>query len=209
MKLVYRGAESLVYLDDYEGENSIIKERIPKNYRIKNLDDKLRKERTKKEVKLLTEARKIGVPTPRILHVDEKNFKIVMERIDGTMVRDFLNSSNKDVERVCFEIGKLVGKLHQNNIIHGDLTTSNMILKDSIVYFIDFSLGDISSRVENKGVDLNLFSEALSSTHFKIYDKCWHNFLAGYEQEYLNAKQIIEKVKEIKKRVRYAERGEN
>lgn len=210
MKLIYRGAESLIYLDDYEGEKSIIKERIPKSYRIRQLDDKLRKERTKKEVKLLTEARKIGVSTPRILHVDEKTFKIVMEKIDGTMVRDFLNSSpDKDVERVCFEIGRLVGKLHQNNIIHGDLTTSNMILKDGIVYFIDFSLGDISSRAENKGVDLNLFSEALNSTHFKIYDKCWHNFLEGYKQEYLNAKQIIEKVKEIKKRVRYAERGEN
>jgi len=207
MKVIYRGAESLIFLDDFEGQEAVIKERIVKNYRIKQLDDKLRKERTKKEVKLLTEARKVGVPTPKILHVSEKDSKIVMENISGIRAKEFLNTaSDKDIDEVCFQIGRLVGRLHQSNIIHGDLTTSNMILKDKNIYFIDFSLGEISNRIEDKGVDLKLFLEVLNSTHFKIADKCWFNFADGYKKEYLNAEQILEKVKEIKKRVRYAER---
>jgi len=207
MEIIYRGAESIISLDSFEGQEAIVKERVAKDYRIKQLDDKLRKERTKKEVKLLTEARKVGVLTPKILNVNEKNFKIVMENISGVRVKEFLNSSGEDeISDICFEIGKLVGKLHQNNIIHGDLTTSNMILKGDEIYFIDFSLGDISSRIENKGVDLNLFKEALKSTHFKIVDKCWLNFLEGYRKEYLGSEDILLKLKEIKKRVRYAER---
>ncbi len=207
MEIIYRGAESIISLDSFDGQEAIVKERVAKDYRIKQLDDKLRKERTRKEVKLLTEARKVGVPTPKILTVDEKNFKIVMENISGVIVKEFLNSSGEDeIKDTCFKIGKLVGKLHQNNIIHGDLTTSNMILKDGEIYFIDFSLGDISSRIEGKGVDLNLFKEALKSTHFKIADECWLNFLEGYRKEYLGSEDVLLKLKEIKKRVRYAER---
>ncbi len=207
MEIIYRGAESIISLGSFEGQEAIVKERVTKDYRIKQLDDKLRKERTKKEVKLLTEARKVGVLTPKILNVNEKNFKIVMENISGVRVKEFLNSSGEDeIKDTCFKIGKLVGKLHQNNIIHGDLTTSNMILKGDEIYFIDFSLGDISSRIEDKGVDLNLFKEALKSTHFKIVDKCWLNFLEGYRKEYLGSEDVLLKLKEIKKRVRYAER---
>ncbi len=207
MKIIYRGAESLIRLEDFEGQEAIVKERISKNYRLNQLDDKLRKERTRKEVKLLTEARKVGVPTPKILYAGEKDSKIVMENISGTRVKEFLNSASElDDRRVCLEIGRLVGRLHHNNIIHGDLTTSNMILKGDQIFFIDFSLGEISSKIEDKGVDLNLFMEALNSTHFKIADKCWSNFTDGYKKEYLDAEQVLEKVKEIKKRVRYAER---
>jgi len=207
MKIIYRGAESLIYEDAFEGQEAIIKERIEKNYRIKQLDDRLRKERTRKEVKLLTEARKVGVLTPKILNVNEKDCKIIMENVSGIRIKEFLNFANdKDIKKICFEIGKLIGKLHQNNIIHGDLTTSNMILKGEEIYFIDFSLGEISSRIEDKGVDLRLFIEALNSTHFKIADKCWSYLVDGYKKEYLGAEQILEKVKEIKKRVRYAER---
>jgi len=209
MKVIYRGAESLIGLSDFEGHDAIIKQRVAKSYRIKRLDDKLRKGRTRKEVKLLTEARKIGIATPKILQVDENNCSIVMENISGVRVKEFLLSADTNgVKKVCFEIGRIVGKLHQGNIVHGDLTTSNMILKDDTIYFIDFSLGSISSRVEDKGVDLNLFSEALNSTHFKIAHECWRNFVEGYKNEYKNAEDIIKKVKEIRMRARYAERKE-
>lgn len=207
MKVIYRGAESIISLDAFDGQEAIVKERVEKKYRIKQLDDKLRKERTKKEIKLLTDARKVGVYTPKILHTDEKGYKIVMENILGTRIKEFLNSANeKDANKICVEIGRTVAKLHQHNIIHGDLTTSNMILKDNAIYFLDLSLGDISARIEDKGVDLNLLLKALNSTHFKISEKCWDSFLEGYKKEYSNADQVLEKVKEIKKRVRYAER---
>lgn len=207
MQILYRGAESIIYLDIFDGQEVLVKERIQKGYRLKEIDEKLRKERTRKEVKLLTEARKYNVLTPKILHVDFQKHKIIMENIDGTRIKEFLNSADKkNIEKVCLEIGKLVGRLHANNIIHGDITTSNMILKDNKIYFIDFSLGEFSNRLEDKGVDLNLLYEALKSTHFKISKLCWNNILKGYKQEYRESDKVMERVNEIEKRARYMAR---
>jgi len=206
MKVLYRGAESIIYLDEFEEQRVLVKKRIKKNYRIEEIGKKLRKMRTRKEVRLLTEARKCGVPTPQILNVDEANHKIIMENIVGKRIKELLFSADKkDIEKVCFEIGKLVGKLHSSGIVHGDLTTSNMILKDKI-YFIDFGLGDFSKRIEDQGVDLNLLYEALKSTHFKILKLCWKNILKGYKEEYKEAEKVLKKMEEIEKRARYVER---
>jgi len=207
MKIIYRGAESIVYLDIFDGQKVLVKERVKKKYRLYQIDEKLRRERTRKEVKLLTEARKLNVLTPTIIHVDFQNHKIVMENIEGVRVKEFLNNSNKkDIEKVCLQIGKLIGRLHAGNIIHGDLTTSNMIIKDNQIYFIDFSLGEISKRLEDKGVDLNLLNEAIKSTHFKNFKICWSNIVKGYKQEYNESNKVLETVKEIEKRARYMER---
>jgi len=207
MQIIYRGAESILYLDNFDDQKVLVKERIKKNYRLQQIDEKLRKTRTKKEVRLLTESRKFGVLTPKILNVDEKNYKIIMEFIDGTRIKEFLNSTDDNsIKRVCLEIGKCIGKMHANGIVHGDLTTSNMILKDNQIYFIDFGLGEFSNRIEDQGVDMNLLYEALKSTHFKILKICWDNIIAGYKKEYKNYKLVLEKIEEIEKRARYKER---
>ena len=207
MEIVYRGAESIIYLGNYDNQNVIIKERIKKNYRIDKIDDELRKFRTKKEVKLLTEARKCGVATPKIFHVDEENHKIVMEYVEGKRVKELLNSSDeKTIMEVCLELGNSIGKLHSSGITHGDLTTSNMILKGNQIFFIDFSLGEFTRKTEDQGVDLNLLYEALKSTHIRILNICWRNIVKGYQKEYKNAEQVLRKVEEIEKRARYAER---
>jgi Kae1-associated kinase Bud32 len=207
MQIIYRGAESVLYLDNFEGQQVLVKERIKKKYRIARIDEKIRKTRTRGEVKLLTEARKVGVLTPKILFVDEANHKIIMEFIDGTRIKELLFTADKTTaERICFGIGKLVGKLHAAGIIHGDLTTSNMIIKDDQIYFIDFGLGEFSRRLEDQGVDLNLLYEALRSTHFKILKLCWENIVKGYKEEYKNAEQALKKVEEIERRARYMER---
>jgi Kae1-associated kinase Bud32 len=207
MKIIYRGAESLIYLGEFENQKVLVKERTKKSYRIDQIDQKLRKERTRKEVKLLTEARKVNVPTPKIFHVDESNSKIIMEFVDGTRIKELLYTADKKtIEKLCLEIGKQIGKLHAIGIVHGDLTTSNMILKDDKIYFIDFGLGEFSKKIEDQGVDLNLLQEALKSTHFKILNLCWSNILKGYEKEYKNAKQVLMKIEEIEKRARYVER---
>ncbi|HKZ45305.1 MAG TPA: KEOPS complex kinase/ATPase Bud32 [archaeon] len=207
MEIIYRGAESIIYLDEYDNQKAIVKERIKKNYRIDKIDAELRKARTKKEVKLLTDARKCGVATPKILHVDEKNYKIIMEYVDGKRVKELLNSSDPEtVSKTCTMIGESIGKLHSAGIIHGDLTTSNMILKSSQIYFIDFGLGEFSKKIEGQGVDMNLLFEAVKSTHIKILNICWENIVKGYKKEYKNAEQVLEKVEEIEKRARYAER---
>jgi Kae1-associated kinase Bud32 len=207
MKIIYRGAESIIYLDEFDDQKVLVKERVKKNYRLEQIDEKLRKERTRKEVKMLTEARKYNVLTPKILNVDFQKHKIIMENIDGTRIKEFFNSADKkNLQKVSMEIGKLIGRLHANNIIHGDLTTSNMLLKDNQIYFIDFSLGEFSNRIEDKGVDLNLLYEALKATHFKNFKICWDNILKGYKQEYSEGSKVLERVKDIEKRARYMAR---
>jgi len=205
MKVLYRGAEAVIFLK----RNVVIKRRIRKRYRIKEIDIPLRIQRTRKEARLMEKARKVGVNVPRVLKVSEKRFEIRMEFVKGLRVKEFLlmERDRKKIAKVCFEIGKSIGKLHSNNVVHGDLTTSNMILVDDRVYFIDFGLGFHSRRIEDKGVDLNLLYEALKSVHYNILNLCWRNILKGYKKEFKDAKKAIKKVYEIEKRGRYTKKS--
>ena len=130
-----------------------------------------------------------------------------MEHISGQRIKEFLmNANKKDIERVCIEIGRLIGKLHSNGIVHGDLTTSNMILDNDKIYFIDFGLGEFTRRIEDFGVDLNLLDEALKSTHFKVSDFGWKTIIKGYKQEYSDAEKVLKQIEKIEKRARYMKR---
>jgi len=207
MQIIKRGAEAILYLGKFEGNEVLVKERIKKGYRIEQLDEKIRKFRTKKEVRLLTEARKSNIPTPKILHVDEENCKIIMEYVGNNRIKELLNRSDKKtIIKLCKEIGESIGKMHSAGIIHGDLTTSNMIFFNKKIYFIDFGLGNFSKRIEDQGTELNLLQEALKSTHYRILDICWKNIIKGYKKEYIEAEKVIKKVDEIEKRARYAKR---
>jgi len=203
MKIIKRGAEAVLYLEN----SQLVKERLKKSYRLPEIDVKLRKLRTRKESKLLSEARRIGVETPKIFSIDERDFKINMEFIDGKRLKEFFNETN-DMKRkkIAEDVGKLVGLLHKNGIIHGDLTTSNMILKDSKIYFIDFGLGEISKRVEDLATDLSELKEAFKSTHFKYLDLLWSSFIKGYKQANDNFNKVLDTLNDIEKRGRYAKR---
>jgi Kae1-associated kinase Bud32 len=207
-EIINRGAEAILYIGKWEGQRVLVKERIKKGYRIPQIDEKLRKERTVKETKLLRDARAVGIPTPQILHVDKKDNKIIMEFIDGERVKELLGNANEgEIEDVCEQIGQSIGKMHAADIVHGDLTTSNMMLMDGKVYFIDFGLGQHTKRVEDKGVDLRLLHDAIKAAHYKILDECWASVLKGYKKEFKNAEVVIKKIEEIARRARYAERG--
>jgi len=202
-KIIKRGAEAVLYLED----NQLVKERIKKNYRLKEIDEKLRKLRTRKEAKLLNEAKRVGVETPKIFSIDEKGFKIVMELIEGRRLKEFLNETNNENRRkVTEEIGKAVGLLHRNGIIHGDLTTSNMILKDNKIFFIDFGLGDFSNRTEDLAMDLSVLKEAFKSTHFKHLDLLWESFIKGYKLTNDKFNKVLDTLNDIEKRGRYVKR---
>ncbi|MEM5815210.1 MAG: KEOPS complex kinase/ATPase Bud32 [Candidatus Aenigmatarchaeota archaeon] len=207
MEVIKIGAEAIIYLDFFEGRKVLVKERVKKSYRIEELDLELRRERTRREARLLAEARKVGVPTPQVFYVDEKGSKIIMEFIEGEKIKDLIEKIEvKKVEEIFQQIGESIGKLHSFNIIHGDLTTSNMILKDNLVYFIDFGLGFFSKRIEDKGVDLNLLKEAIKATHYSFLNLAWENIVIGYKRRFNDWKKILEKVDEIEKRGRYTER---
>ncbi len=201
MKILARGAEAVLYLDKFEGEECLIKERISKGYRIKELDEKLRKERTSAEISLLDKARRANVKVPKVL--EREKFKIYLEYLDGHKLKDVLNlMKGFQLSSVCRKIGENISKLHSASIIHGDLTTSNIIVQGNEVYFIDFSLGKFSKKIEDQAVDLFLLYEALKSTHFGILEEAWKNILEAYKN-YSNSKEVLKRFEEIGKRRRY------
>ena len=203
LMIIRRGAEAEIHLTTRLGRDVISKHRVPKGYRLAALDRSLRVARTKKEAKLISDARRLGVSTPIIFDIDLEQHNIVMEYIEGPRLKDVLHEFDEDKRKeILRRVGLAVGKLHANNMVHGDLTTSNILLRDDILYFIDFSLGDISEDIEAKGVDLHLLMEAFESTHSEILDE-FDNVLKGYREEFGLADEVVNKVHEIEKRGRY------
>jgi Kae1-associated kinase Bud32 len=207
MKIIAKGAEAVLYRDKWHEEDALVKERIKKSYRIKELDEKLRKERTKRETKLLSDSRRAGVPTPKIFKEDLKGMKIVMEFLEGQKLKDLIPKlSKKEREKISEKIGTLIGKLHSKGMIHGDLTTSNMIFQNGEIYFIDFGLGFYSTSVEDRAVDLFLLRRALESTHFQYINELWNSVLKGYEKEFPKPREVLKRFEGIYKRGRYVKK---
>ena len=205
MQILKRGAEAILYLDS---EKNLVKERIKKSYRLPQIDLKLRAERTRAEARLINEASRAGVAVPKIFSVDEKEMKIVMEFISGERLKEIFNSeiSLEEKEKLAEKIGESVGKLHAHNLVHGDLTTSNLILHEKRVFFIDFGLGFQSSRAEDFATDLSVLKEALKSTHFKDLNILWPQVISGYRKNFPEAEKVFKALENIELRGRYVER---
>ena len=204
--LLKKGAEASLFLTEWHGRHVIVKLRLPKKYRPEKLDWTIRRYRTIHEPQLMHEAKRAGVPTPTIFLVDTKNASITMEFIEGKQVKQLLDTATETQKRrLCENIGELVAKLHNHGIVHGDLTTSNMILTNDKIFFVDFGLGDKTQELEAKGVDLHLLKHALQSTHFRIADQCFRAILEGYIKiaGADSAVSVLAKVREIEKRGRY------
>jgi TP53 regulating kinase-like protein len=202
-----KGAEASLYLADWHGRRVIMKKRLPKKYRPSILDGQIRSYRTIHEPQLMHEAKKAGVPTPTIFLVDVKNATIIMEFIEGKQVKQLLGDVNKGERRsLCLIIGESIGKLHKIGVIHGDLTTSNMILNsEGKVFFVDFGLGEKTKELEARGVDLHLMKRALQSTHFRFTEECFGAVVDGYSKVFdaETVKTVLDKIKEIERRGRY------
>ncbi|MEM2878784.1 MAG: KEOPS complex kinase/ATPase Bud32 [Candidatus Hadarchaeales archaeon] len=216
--LLKKGAEADIFKERFSRTvhpagkgNVVIKLRKIKKYRIPEIDVVLRESRTALEAKLISDAKRAGVPTPAIYHVDRKNTKIIMQYVKGKQVKHFMNEAKpEERKRICREIGKIVARLHRSGIAHGDLTTSNMILAgDDKVYLIDFGLGEYNSSTEARGVDLHLLRRALESVHFRFSKSAYVEVLKGYAMEFgKGAEEIINRAEEISRRGRYVEREE-
>ena len=211
--LIKKGAEANIYLEEWCGRKVIMKRRLPKAYRIAELDTVIRTQRTLHEPQLMHRAKEAGVPTPTIFMIDVVDTKIIMEYVDGKQVKHLLNdfSPSKRLS-LCRSIGVLIGRLHTSGIIHGDLTTSNMILTPAgKIFFVDFGLGEFSTELEIQGVDLHLMKRALQSTHYRYAKECFEALTEGYVEIVgkENTNSVLEKIREIEKRGRYiAERKE-
>jgi len=189
--VIASGAEAVITLC----EDTIIKTRVQKRYRLQEIDENIRRERTRTEARLISEARRCGVPTP--IMRDITDFEIKMEYINGTALKNIIDPSLSE------RTGELVGKLHTCGLIHGDLTTSNILFKNEKLYLIDFGLAYPDKTVEARGVDVHVLFQTFESTH-ENHEELIDAFITGYRKTFKFADDVLERVKEIESRGRYA-----
>lgn len=175
-------------------EDYVIKKRIRKGYRHSELDKRIRTERTGEEERLLKRAYQKGVSVPGVEKIDDHKLKI--DRINGQMLKDKLEPEKFE------QLGIEVARLHDSDTIHGDLTTSNVIVDDSI-FLIDFGLAFYSQRIEDRAVDIHLLKQVLESSHPENAETCWNGFLEGYSSEYEKSHAVLDQLKAVEKRGRY------
>jgi len=206
--LLTQGAEAKIYLTN---QKQILKTRTPKTYRHPTLDKKIRTRRTRSEAKILIKAYKAKANVPKLLHTHK--YDLTIEYIKGDRLSQTLNSYDiKKQLSTMQKLGRQVSRLHSNNIIHSDLTTSNTILSNSKVFLIDFGLSYISTKIEDKAVDLHLIKQALLAKHHKNTKTLFTAFRQGYlerdsraenQYKHQDSKKILERLNIVEKRGRY------
>ena len=190
---IARGAEAVIERHD----GIIRKTRIKKSYRLKELDTNLRRSRTRREAKVLKKLATIGVAAPELISADSESV-IDMAYIDGPKLRDVLEK--KDLASVGRTLASMIATMHKNGIIHGDLTTSNIIEHRGYV-FVDFGLSYFSEKDEDKAVDLHLLSQAVWSKHYTVAE----TFLDELMQEYARhdgGAQVLSRLEKVRARGR-------
>ena len=193
---IAQGAEAIIHKDN----NTVIKERFSKKYRLPQIDESLRQFRTRREAKVLRKLEEMQFPAPALLDFCDKRMQITMDFVPGEKLRDVLMRGD-EYQQFAEEVGQKIGKLHAHDIIHGDLTTSNMIMSKEIK-FIDFGLSSFSDKVEDKAVDLFLLDRALESKHYQHYPGIFDNVIAGYKEVYPDARFVLERFQGVKRRGR-------
>lgn len=198
MNIIARGAEAIIYGDGSE----IIKYREKKDYRIPDIDLPLRKSRTKQEFSILKRCTEHGLNVPKPIKTSKEGDKIYMEKIDGIQL-DYSFSLD-----YMGKIGVALANLHKIGIIHGDLTTANMLVNGENLFFIDFGLSYFSKKDEDRATDLFLFKNALKSRHPKEFHQSFGLFLSSYKDAIgKEFKGIDTHFRDIERRGRYHENG--
>ena len=194
MEIIAQGAEAVIVKEG----NIIRKVRIPKSYRLQTIDNQIRKLRTRKEKRILEKAAQI-IPVPKVINHSDKDMTIEMEYIEGTI----LSSLTEHNTEIAHTIGKQLALLHNNHIIHGDVTTSNMIKKGNKIYFIDFGLSFIDPKTEHKAVDIHLLRQALYAKHHEFADIFYTEILATYLRTIDNPEEFLDRLARVERRGRY------
>lgn len=199
--IIAKGAEALISRE----KNILIKERIKKSYRIPEIDVKLRSQRTKFEVNALRKAGRMGVNVPEVIEIS--NNKIRMQYLEGETLRDLISGMTVSERKKAFNsLGNQIARMHNNGLIHGDLTTSNFIMKNNEVFIIDFGLSTNSLRIEDLASDIHLLKQALISKHLGVWEECFNSFMKSYLKEIKRPEEILNRINVIQKRGRYIKR---
>jgi len=209
MELYKQGAESKIFTTTFSDRKAIVKERFSRQYRNELLDLNIRKERTKAEAKAILKCKQGGIATPVIYSLDLNNYKIIMEHINGQTVNDYLANikdklyDNGKLTKLLTNVGAIVGKMHSLGVFHGDLTTSNIILKeDDTLVLIDFGLSHFNPSVEDKAVDLYVLERAFISTHSyfsELFPVIFNSYKKAYE---LDVQAVVNQFQNVRSRGR-------
>jgi len=202
MQLFKQGAEAKLFKQDYLGRQAVVKVREKKAYREELLDKKIIRERIRMEANLLARAKKAGIRTPIVWKIDLKELAITTEFISGKTLKEELLSGTKNAKKFCTDAGKIVGKMHSNDLVHGDLTTSNIILHNGVLVFLDFGLGSVSTKIEDKAVDLLVFKKTFLATHYRI-ESHWKSIEKAYSSSFSGGKQVLKHLEGVEARARY------
>ena len=198
--MIDQGAKAIITIKG----NTVIKQRIPKTYRISEIDTRLRKLRTRSEAKLLQKAQGIA---PQVLDVNEQTMSITMEYLKGALFKDVFDTlSTSQRKHYLHELGKKIGHLHDKDIVHGDLTTSNMLVTKDGLKIIDFGLGSVSKKFEDKAVDLHLLQQALHSKHYTHSAEGFLQVLEGYKTSQGHV-AVLKQLEKVEKRGRHKQKG--
>nr|CAD7426726.1 unnamed protein product [Timema monikensis] len=215
-ELIKQGAEAKIYKGFYLGKSTLVKERFKKSYRHIELDEHLTKERIRAETRSIMKCKVAGISTPALYLVDIGRRCIYMEYIENSItVKDYIalltdenseeKSMKKKLDNIAQEMGKTLGKMHANNIIHGDLTTSNMLLVDKgdvkVLVMIDFGLSHGDASTMNKGVDLYVLERAILSTHANV-ESLFPAIIKFYIKANKDAAEVMKKLEEVRARGR-------
>ena len=203
--LLQKGAEADILLGAFLGRKAVFKQRKPESYRNPALDLQLRSSRTRTEALFLVRSRKAGVRSPLIYAIDLAQCTLVMEFLEGKKFRDVLQKEkrlSKAGKMLCMQFGTLIGKLHNHSLIHGDLTTSNVMVQGKALAFLDFGLSSESAALEDKAVDLLNLKKMFLATHLHAH-KGWGLILDSYLRE-TGIPHMPEKIAEIEARARYS-----
>ncbi|RSN75093.1 KEOPS complex kinase/ATPase Bud32 [Candidatus Methanodesulfokora washburnensis] len=196
--LLSSGAEAVIYLEELMGRKLIRKVRPRKGYRIRELDEKLRINRTKKEAKLIHTARMGGVNAPAVIDVHED--QLIMEFIEGKRLDILLKENEGSEGRVMRELGEQVAKMHNSGVVHNDLTVVNIIVGGK-VYIIDFGLGEFSRSLEDRAVDIFVLIKSLKAS-VPEKEEIIKDFFSGYSM-LSGYEDVLKRVREVEKRGRY------
>ena len=197
MEVKYRGAEAIVETGLWLGKKAIFNTRNKRGYRHPILEQKLVKERLRSESRIIERLISSGVNVPAIYSVDISNNCIIMEFIDGITLEKALRGDN--FEKYLAQTAKLLSLLHSLNVVHGDPTTSNFMVTDS-VYAIDFGLSTVSDDNEDRASDLRVFLESLDSHHSEISGR---DIFLSYYSEWSRSTSVLEALKILELRGRY------
>lgn len=207
--LLKQGAEARVFESNFVGRRCIVKERFSKKYRHPSLDSKLTSKRLNAEARCMTKARRLGVATPVLYGVDPVLHTLTFEYVDGPSVKDaFLEFGSHGVveerlDDIAAQIGDAIGKLHDGGLVHGDLTTSNMLIRSSTnqLVLIDFGLSFTSTLPEDKAVDLYVLERALLSMHSSC-GNVMDRILAAYRKSSKQWSSTLNKLAQVRQRGR-------